>query len=174
MKPMRPGITLPRLDTYRGAVPQGWVWQVKLNDERATVAHDGTLMNRFERPISGNKAKVFDDALAAALRMFDRPLDLALLGFRGQFPKGGIVILDLPGPGGFLERTRPLEVLPALAIGQTPTPGMVYRLTNFDDPEALFWSTIGVVGLEGVIGRRPGAGYCEGDSRDMCKSKWKV
>ncbi len=171
---MRPAITIPRLDAYRGAIPVGWIWQIKLNDERATVAHDGTLMNRFERPISANKEKAFGDALASALRMFDRPLDLALLGFRGQFPIGGIVVLDLPGPGGFLERTRPLEVLPILCIGQVPVSGTVYRLQNFVDPFPLFERTIGVVGLEGVIGRRPGAGYCEGNSRDMCKSKWKT
>jgi hypothetical protein len=173
MNPMRPAIALPRLDTYAGAIPQGWLWQVKLNDERATVSPGTRLLNRLGQPIARHKAAAFEDALELAFRLFDRQLDLALLGFRGEFPVGGIVVLDLPGAGTYKERCIPLSVLRPLSIGDIPSPGMVYRLENFEDPVALFKQTIGVLGLEGIIGRRPGAGYCYGNSRDMVKSKWK-
>lgn len=172
ISPMRPGITIPRLDQYTGALPAGWIWEPKLDDERAILL-DGMLYNRFGRPLAPHKAQAFAPALSdlAGLGM---PLDLALLGFRGHLPLGAVVVLDIPGKAPYLDRKAPLANLPILARPVEAVPGRVYRLAQYIDARALFQETINVPGLEGIVGRRPGAPYVEGTSRDMAKSRWKT
>lgn len=177
MKPMRPGVSLPRLDTYPGAIPQGWLWQVKLNDERGVVSPEGDLFNRLGRPFAPHKVVVFGDAMKMLRGMLPGEwVDVALLGFRGGFPKGSIVVLDLPQrTGGFEERISTCTgelYLPE--DGESAPVGQVLCLDYYLDAKDLFQRTLGRSGLEGVIGRRPGVRYVEGDSRDMCKSKWKT
>lgn len=177
MKPMRPGVSLPRLDTYPGAIPQGWLWQVKLNDERGWLTSEGVLLNRLGKPFAPHKVRAFGPALDDLRTRFPgEEVDIALLGFRGGFPKGSIVVLDLPGrPGGFEERISTCTgelYLPE--DGESAPVGQVLCLDYYLDAKDLFQRTLGRSGLEGVIGRRPGVRYVEGDSRDMCKSKWKT
>lgn len=175
---MRPGVSLPRLDTYSGAIPQGWLWQAKLNDERGMVSPEGDLSNRLGQPFAPHKVKAFADALWTLRKQFAGEwVDVALLGFRGGFPVGSIVVLDLPDrPGGFEDRLSG-EALPfyeperGLTLPDNPA---VLRLSSYHDAKELFLRTVGKTGLEGVIGRRPGVRYTEGDSRDMVKSKWRM
>lgn len=172
ISPMRPGIVLPRLDQYTGAIPTGWIWEPKLDDERA-ILHSGTLFNRFGRQLAPHKAKVFLPVIRERLG-FGGFLDLALLGFRGHLPLGAVVLLDAPGKLGYLDRKAPFAQLPILELPMAAVPGTVYRLPHSMDARALFESTINVPGLEGIIGRRPGAPYVEGTSRDMAKSRWRA
>ena len=178
MKPMRPGVSLPRLDTYSGAIPQGWLWQAKLNDERGVVSPEGGLFNRLGRPFAPHKVKAFAPVLwELRKQLAGEWLDVALLGFRGGFPVGSIVVLDLPDrPGGFEERVATTKMgeifLPE--EGESAPVGQVLCLDYYTDAKFLFAKTLGRTGLEGVIGRRPGVRYTEGDSRDMCKSKWRM
>lgn len=177
MSPMRPAITLPRLDTYPGAIPQGWLWQAKLNDERGMLTPEGVLTNRLGRPFAPHKVRAFGTALEMLVDLFPgEPVDLALLGFRGGFPAGSIVVLDLPGrPGGFEDRVAgPMGEVFLPEDGESAPVGQVLCLDYYTDAKFLFAKTLGRTGLEGVIGRRPGVRYAEGDSRDMCKSKWRV
>ena len=171
ISPMRPGITLPRLDQYSGAVPAGWIWEPKLDDERAILLN-GALHNRFGRPLAPHKARAFAPAIETL--PFEQELDLALLGFRGNLPLGAVVLLDAPGKMGYLDRKSPFVHLPVLNFPMKAVPGTVYRLPHSTDARALFESTINVPGLEGIIGRRPGAPYVEGTSRDMAKSRWRA
>jgi len=177
MSPMRPAVSLPRLDTYPGAIPQGWLWQAKLNDERGMLSPEGMLVNRLRKPFAPHKVRAFGTALEMLVDLFPGEwVDLALLGFRGGFPAGSIVILDLPGrPGGFVDRIDIIQApyfLPDLGEELPDSPGVLRLQTDWNAKE-LFLRTIGKTGLEGVIGRRPGVRYAEGDSRDMCKSKWR-
>ena len=172
ISPMRPGIVLPRLDQYTGAIPAGWIWEPKLDDERAILS-GGELCNRFGRPLAPHKARAFAPALRDLVAL-GMPLDLALLGFRGHLPLGAVVVLDIPGRAPYLDRKAPLAKLPVLPRPMDAVPGTVYRLPHSMDARALFEATIDVPGLEGVVGRRPGAPYVEGTSRDMAKSRWKA
>jgi len=176
MSPMRPAITLPRLDTYPGASPQGWLWQVKLNDERGMLTPEGTLVNRLGRPFAPHKVRAFGTALGLLEAQFPGEwVDIALLGFRGGFPVGSIVVLDLPDrPGGFVERmSADTGTLFLPEEGEVAPVGQILTLDYYDNAKSIFLRTIGKTGLEGVIGRRPGVRYAEGDSRDMVKSKWR-
>lgn len=181
MKPMRPATSIPRLDTYTGPLPKGWLWQVKLNDERAWMERDGTVWNRFGRPFAPRKVAPFQEALACVRALFPGVrVDLALLGYRGVFEPGAVVVLDLPEllcP--FWARHARIRAWPDPFYATSrnlPRKGQAYflpcYLENTPGPRALFAHTIGVPGLEGVIGRDPEAFYQEGQSRAMVKSKW--
>jgi len=179
MKPMRPATSIPRLDTYTGPLPKGWLWQVKLNDERAWMERDGTIWNRFGRPFAPRKVAPFQEALACVRALFPGVrVDLALLGYRGVFEPGAVVVLDLPElPYPFWARHARLRAWidrldPIVVWRHQPVLGRAYYLECYDAPGPLFMSTIGVPGLEGVIGRDPEAFYQEGQSRAMVKSKW--
>lgn len=165
LSPMRPGIALPA--HYGGPFPAAWLYQVKLDDERAVYCQ-GQFWNRFGRPFSPAKARVFPAP------PFETA-DLALLGFRGHWEPGAIVVLDLPTiRRPFAERYAMLGGLPVFdPWSMQPVPGTIYRLENFADPAALFARTREVGGLEGIVGRDPQALYVEGDSRSMLKWRWK-
>lgn len=174
MKPMRPGFSLPPLDTYDGPIPNGWVWQYKLDDERAILTPDGTLWNRFGTKIAGHKAKVFAPAVARLHDVLPGVVaDVALLGYRGHvFCPGPVVVLDFPElPGGFLERYKALAFACCTYLPGESDSDWPYYLTTYDDPYWLFRSSRKIPGVEGIIGRNPNAPYIQGDSRDMCKSK---
>lgn len=178
MKPMRPGFSLPPLDTYDGPIPKGWVWQYKLNDERAILTPDGTLWNRFGTKIAGHKARAFAWAVERAVSVFpSMTVDVALLGYRGHFRVGSIVVLDLPGfPGNFhIRHARLSSVINPLIWnsdgGYDPINGPLHFLEWSAHPVALFRRSRGFPGVEGVIGRNPNVPYIQGDTRDMCKSK---
>lgn len=180
MKPMRPATSIPRLDTYTGPLPKGWYWQVKLNDERAWMERDGTIWNRFGRPFAPKKVAPFQEALARVRALFPGVrVDLALLGYRGVFEPGAVVVLDLPDMHAAY-RIRALAVASAMPgldhwtrlSPVRPSPGEAYYLWTYCEPDVLFRRTRDVPGLEGVIGRDPEAFYQEGQSRAMVKSKW--
>ena len=178
MKPMRPGFSLPPLDTYDGPIPNGWVWQYKLNDERAILTPDGTLWNRFGTKIASHKARSFARAVERFRFMFPSMTgDVALLGYRGNFQVGTIVVLDLPElPGKFRIRHAMLSVGLNPLIWNSegcydPINGPLHFLEWSAHPVSLFRRSRGLPGVEGVIGRNPNAPYIQGDSRDMCKSK---
>lgn len=192
--PMRPGRKLPRLDTYGGPLPAGWGWQVKLDDERGVYA-GGALYNRHGEKIAAHKAAAFAAAVAEAARRFHgETLDLALLGYRSRFERPGpggigdggeggprvcaVVILDLPDRGRQPWTERHASIVAATPefdpLGAaTVAAGCCYHLADHADGPALFRRTVGVAGLEGVIGRKPDAPYCAGDSPAMLKSRWK-
>lgn len=179
MKPMRPATSIPRLGTYTGPLPKGWLWQVKLNDERAWMERDGTIWNRFGRPFAPKKVAPFQEALARVRALFPGVrVDLALLGYRGVFEPGAVVVLDLPELSHpFWARHARIRARvdcldPIVMWRHQPVLGQAYHLKCYDAPGPVFTSTIGVPGLEGVIGRDPEAFYQEGQSRAMVKSKW--
>ena len=106
-------------------------------------------------------------------------VDLALLGYRGVFEPGAVVVLDLPDMRApYWSRNRAVAgTIPVLdhqigALTINPHPGEVFHLWTHLSPSILFRQTRGVPGLEGVIGRDPEAFYQEGQSRAMVKSKW--
>lgn len=173
--PMRPGRKIPasRLDL----APSGWLWQAKLDDERGVVLPDGTLWNRFGKLLAPNKTEAFSDAVKVAVRKWPgRVLDVALLGYRGHFPKGSLVVLDIPSEDGtFCQRyaliwPRCLALFPG---HHHPEPGSVYYLPNLGDP-GMAYSLSFCTGVEGIIGRNPEAGYEYGNSRQMVKVKHRL
>jgi hypothetical protein len=142
MKPMRPARSCPL-----SHAPAGWIWQPKLNDERALMDPDGRVWNRFEERFS-----------LAKLRQFRLPepcgewVDMLLVGFRtGQARE--VVVIDYPGrPGGYQKR-------------------IAARV--WTDPAECWKYARSLEGTEGIVGRNPRAPYCFGDSVNMVKIKWK-
>lgn len=191
-RPMRPKLSIPSLAKYDGPLPEGWHWQPKLDDERGVVvrwtetgggAMGPALYNRHGRPIASNKAAVFAPAVQRLLDLFpDQDLfDVALLGYRGHWPAGGIVLLDLPQvEDDWRDRQYAIRVLLTWwdPLGQQKNPGVgdVCRLVGHygdrGDLFRLFAQTYRIPGIEGLIGRDPGARYMQGDSDRMCKIKW--
>ena len=185
--PMRPKTRIPPLDRYAGPLPKGWEWQVKIDDERGIVrVHDDgsvEIFNRHWEPLATHKAGVFAAAASTLPTLFpgERIFDVALLGFRGHWTPGGIVLLDVPSTRTWAERRRRVEALPAwdpLDPKDTPPPpGAVAILPSWPEtawnPRDLFFKTKGIPGVEGLIGRDPAASYQMGDSDRMVKIRWK-
>ncbi len=113
--PMRPKTRIPPLDRYTGPLPKGWEWQVKIDDERGIVrVHDDgsvEIFNRHWEPLAAHKAKLFAAAAGTLPGLFPgEPIfDVALLGFRGHWTPGGIVLLDVPGEAPWAERRAQLR-----------------------------------------------------------------
>lgn len=162
--PMRPGIEFPNLDRYDGPLPEG-EWQPKLNDERGWWV-GGILYNRHMEPVPERKVAPFRKALDMLPISF--PVDLALLGFRtGPWKPGCVVVLDYPDEHE--RRTRFGDVKKTtVEFGH----GLVSHLPTFSDPRKCWDTYRHVPGFEGIIWRRPGAGYQSGNSKEMGKAKW--
>lgn len=165
--PMRPGIKFPNLDHYYGPLPEG-EWQPKLNDERGWWV-GGVLYNRHMEPVPARKAEPFRKALE--MLPTDRPVDLALLGFRtGPWKPGCVVVLDYPSARSRLERLQELrEEWPNYT---TLTRDLVSVLPSYEDARACWVYFREAAGFEGIVWRRLGAGYQSGNSKEMGKAKW--
>lgn len=189
--PMRPKTRIPPLDRYTGPLPKGWEWQPKIDDERGIVRVHGDgsveLFNRHWEPLAAHKAKLFVEAAGTLPELFpgEAVFDVALLGFRGHWSPGGIVLLDIPSDQPWRVRSArirevvpgwdPLDPDPAGEWGP-PALGNVRCLVSYaGDPDvrALFLLTRDVPGVEGLIGRDPEAAYQMGDSDRMVKIRWK-
>ena len=161
MKPMRPGIEIPRLDEYVGRLPEGWVWQGKLNDERAVIHPDGTVLNRHGRPFSPGKLVRLRHSIDAAIRAHPgQILDVALVGIREPSIPPRVVVLDLP------QIREPFT-------GRHERIALDFRLPCYEDARACWADHFGKPGYEGIVGRRKAALYEQGDSNAMMKSKWR-
>lgn len=186
--PMRPKTRIPPLDRYTGPLPKGWEWQVKIDDERGIVrVHDDgsvELFNRHWEPLAAHKAKLFAAAASTLPTLFPgEPIfDVALLGFRGHWTPGGIVLLDIPSERPWTERREKIgrvlqwDPLAPEPDWIPPVPGEVRCLVTYDgnpDVRDLFLRTKDVPGVEGLIGRDPAAPYHMGDSDRMVKIRWK-
>ena len=180
---MRPGITIPRLDRYAGTLPEGWHWQVKIDDERGLIVHgaDGPdLFNRHWHPLAAHKAKVFKDAATVLFTLYPGTalFDVGYLGFRGHWTLGSLVLFDLPKlPRPWGDRW---EVVRAKTEPWNPLNGKLLplvchlaELPEAGDPRRLFAATADRQGVEGIVGRNPAALYQCGDSREMVKIRWK-
>lgn len=175
---MRPGWSIPILDTYTGPTPAGWHWQVKLDDERCIVTPDGRTLNRFGEPFSPAKIRPF---LGAITKLRERGgeawFDLALLGWRckGVWEPGSIVLLDVPSSESWSMRwSNCVRLADELCV--THVPGMadsIYVLDWTASATDAWTLSKSFPGAEGIIGRNPDATYESGDSRNMCKCKWK-
>lgn len=161
MRPMRPGVELPRLDEYTGILPEGWIWQGKLNDERAIIRPDGAVWNRHGHPFAASKLARLRHAIDAAIRAHPgQVLDVALVGIREPAIPPRVVVLDLPGVrGSFPERYSRI--------------GLDFRLPCYDDARQCWNAYRHQAGYEGIVGRRKSASYEFGDSKSMMKSKWR-
>ena len=165
--PMRPGIEFPNLDRYDGPLPEG-EWQPKLNDERGWWV-GGILYNRHMEPMPARKMEPFRKALDMLPISF--PVDLALLGFRtGPWKPGCVVVLDYPGQ--LTRRERYEWLSEKWPLFTTTTRDLVSILPSFSDPRACWVFFRTSPGFEGIIWRRPGAGYQSGKSKEMGKAKW--
>ena len=186
--PMRPKTRIPPLDRYTGPLPKGWEWQVKIDDERGIVRvhEDGSveIFNRHWEPLAAHKAKLFAAAASTLPGLFPgEPIfDVALLGFRGHWTPGGIVLLDIPSDRPWTERRSTIgrvllwDPLAPKPDWIPPIPGEVRCLVTYDgnpDVRDLFLRTKDVPGVEGLIGRDPAAPYQMGDSDRMVKIRWK-
>lgn len=174
--PMRPGIIL-----REGIWPEGWSWQMKLDEERGILA-DGKLYNRRGQRMADHKERAFEVALEAVTAIFDYPvLDLGLIGFRdiGTWGtmRGAVVVFDLPTVDlPWIARHQLLLDLPPLPFGRKAewsSPFMVYRLLNYSDPAIAFALSKLLEGCEGIVGRNPSSVYQPGDSREMAKCRWR-
>jgi len=197
--PMRPKTRIPPLDRYTGPIPEGWDWQAKIDDERGIVrvpaepVTEYELFNRHWEPIAAHKAKVFDAAIRKLVGLFpdERLFDVALLGFRGHWTPGAVVLLDIPGEEPWEARREKwihmwIHMSPRGAVYWDPirepfdrTPGEVYVLASrnvgMDRRHVVefFMDTKDKPGIEGLIGRDPEAPYQCGDSDRMVKCRWK-
>jgi hypothetical protein len=183
---MRPGLRLPPLD-QEGVFLPAWratAYQVKLNDERGVFVPGQGLFNRQGRHLAGNKAKAFQPAIDEASRTFpNRVLDLALLGYRGTWTPGSVVVLDLMTVQDGKTNYHPFEAryglledrLEAWDPTRRTEPPLVSRLLTYwftaEQAFDLFHLTRSLPGVEGVIGRDASAPYQPGDSRAMFKSR---
>jgi hypothetical protein len=188
--PMRPKTRIPPLDRYAGPLPKGWEWQVKIDDERGIVrVHDDgsvEIFNRHWEPLAAHKAKLFAAAAGTLPTLFPgEPIfDVALLGFRGHWAPGGIVLLDVPSEAPWTERRERVWARDSIPLwdpldpkNASPEPGAVVFLPSWPEvswnPRDLFLRTKDVPGVEGLIGRDPAAPYQMGDSDRMVKIRWK-
>jgi hypothetical protein len=97
------------------------------------------------------------------------PVDLALLGFRtGPWKPGCVVVLDYPGALPRVERLKRLRA----DWGNCTVFDPVSVLPSFEDPHECWGVFRTSPGFEGIIWRRPGAGYQSGNSKEMGKAKW--
>jgi len=100
--PMRPGLTVPDTEAGREMLPKDWLYQVKLDDERAMV-HASGVYTRFGKPFDKVKLAKFTDAFLELNRCLRNSVDLdncwldvALIGFRKTRPPYQVVLLDIP------------------------------------------------------------------------------
>lgn len=172
IKPMRPGFK-----SMPGIWPKGWLWQLKVDEERGILA-DGRLYNRHGDLVAPHKQTTFEVACRQARKLFANvTLDVGMMGYRDtqrlpEFYRGCLIVFDLPTV------QKPLEQRLALLndLFQFPGPlfgATLFRLESFTDPQSAFEFSQEVPGCEGIIGRRPGSLYMSGDSRDMTKCRWR-
>lgn len=181
--PMRPGVDLKTI-APGWSIP-GWTWQPKIDDERAVLrVSDGQVFNRHGQEFDQQKLRAFGGAVQALRRQFaSYPwVDMGLIGFRDRSAfgesRGAILVFDLVTDDPFPWEARAewlRRAIPTLDLcaGEKAVPGMVYRFQDESQPSLLFERTKNVPGLEGVIGRNVRACYCQGDSREMAKARWK-
>ncbi len=180
---MRPGVNLGASLPVEWTLA-GWFWQPKINDERAMLRTiDGALFNRHGALMDRSKAAVFAGVLGELRAAFRNTpwLDLGLIGYRDadtfKAARGSVLVFDVPGDARdartWLERRTQLECLPTLnLISEHPAPGLAYRFEDHEAAGALFEATVGVPGLEGIVGRNGRAPYQSGDSKQMAKARW--
>lgn len=183
LPPMRPGVNLGN-NLPGGWSMQGWLWQPKINDERAMLRTlDGTIFNRHGELMDSTKVPFFWPIISELRSAYRHTpwVDLGLIGFRDsetfRASRGAVIVFDIPGDLNdrrpWLERREQLNCLPSLDLmNERPKPGMAYRFEETDQGGTLFQLTRGVPGLEGVIGRNVKAPYQPGDSRQMAKARW--
>ena len=183
MLPMRPGLNLGN-NLPDGWSMQGWLWQPKINDERAMLRTlDGTIFNRHGELLDRSKVPYFWPIISELRLAFRKTpwVDLGLIGFRDsetfRASRGAVIVFDIPGDlhdqRRWIERREQLNCLPSLNLmSEAAVAEMAYRFEETADAGTLFQATRGVPGLEGVVGRNINAPYQPGDSRQMAKARW--
>lgn len=174
---MRPKISVPNTAAGWRMLPKDWLYQVKLDDERATVHASGTL-NRFGRPFDKTKLAKFLPAIGelySAMRnsvdLDDVCFDVALIGYRKTRAAFKVVLLDIVNTAGNYAMRRNLwQHLPEF-VGDDHN--LACRLCDFTDP-VLAAKAADNMGdqAEGIIGRNPRARYFQGESPDMLKLRF--
>lgn len=184
LTPMRPGSEF-RAPLERSFVQPGWVWQPKIDDERAVIrVLDGQLFNRRGQPFDRQKARPFGEACDQLRATFGGHewLDLGLIGYRDSqtfaASRGAVIVFDLPSLNGdpwVSRRQQLINRIPVLDLiaGEEAKFGMVYRFADEELAGELFHRTRGVPGLEGVVGRLLAGPYVQGESKTMVKARWK-
>lgn len=177
ISPMRPGIKLRPLDEHPEDFPEGeWVLQYKLDDERAIMTPDGVLWNRFGRRYAREKAAGYAESVKELRHHLPGlTVDLALVGIRRPGPKYAVA-LDLPEASvlSFPQRANAIADRLTVALGSE---GRAYSWIHFPGTRAAAAAMMRFARTtdwaEGIIGRRLGRPYQQGDSLDMFKSRWR-
>lgn len=181
--PMRPGLNLGNAIPREWTLP-GWFWQPKINDERGMLRTiDGALFNRHGALMDRTKAAAFAGVLGELRGAFRNTpwLDLGLIGYRDadtfRDGRGSVIVFDIPGDAHdartWVERRGQLLCLPTLnLVAERPQAGLAYRFEDEEKAGLLFEATVGVPGLEGIVGRNGRAPYQSGDSKQMAKIRW--
>ena len=151
-RPMRPGVTLSGIDQAADIV--GWLWQPKYDDERAVITPDGRVWTRFGKPFSPRKLP------PNLTKHPGEALDVLLIGFRtGEKPRRWLIVDRPDRPGPYWQRM--LNLPAAMVPPGRSTAKEAWELAR------------SIPGTEGIVGRRVLAPYCQGDSSDMVKIKWR-
>lgn len=179
--PMRPGLTVPDTEAGREMLPKDWLYQVKLDDERAMV-HASGVYTRFGKPFDKVKLAKFTEALLELNRCLRNSVDLdhcwldvALVGYRKTRPPFRVVLLDIPTiDAPYLDREADIcWALPWWEPGHDNYPEAC-RLPVYSTSEVAIKNAIACAPqCEGIIGRNPHAPYQSGDSDNMIKMRFK-
>lgn len=185
LTPMRPKQVLKPETMTRGYHVPGWVWQPKIDDERAVLrVLDGQLFNRQGQPFDRQKARPFAEACDSLRTIYGGHewIDIGLIGYRDSqtfaASRGAVIVFDLPSLNGdpwVSRRQQLITRLPVLDLiaGEAAKFGMVYRFADEELAGELFHRTRGVPGLEGVVGRLLAGPYVQGETETMAKARWK-
>lgn len=177
--PMRPGLTIPDTDAGREMLPKDWLYQVKLDDERAVIDPMGNLWTRFGKPFDAAKARKFEpaieelgDALPDLVLKSANWFDVALIGYRKTRAAFQVVLLDIPTAiGSYADRKLLWRDLPFF---RDDGDFLACQLFSFPDPKLAIGAARNMGDqCEGIIGRNPNAPYQSGDSDNMLKMRFK-
>jgi len=174
---MRPKISIPNTAAGWRMLPQDWLYQVKLDDERAMLDPMGQLWTRFGKPFDSTKARKFEPAISVlsdSLRDLvlhsANWLDVALIGYRKTRAAFKVVLLDIPTlPHQYRDRVWSWDHLEVFGTGSS----LACRLIDHEDPEFAAKAAANMGDqAEGIIGRNPRARYFQGESLDMLKLRF--
>lgn len=178
MKPMRPKISIPNTAAGWRMLPKDWLYQVKLDDERAMIDPMGQLWTRFGKPFNFTKSRKFEPAISVltealpdlALRSVHW-FDVALIGYRKTRAAFQVVLLDIPtASGSYADRKLLWRDLPFF---RDDGDFLACQLFSFPDPELAAKAAANMGDqAEGIIGRNPRARYFQGESPDMLKLRF--